>query len=200
MVQKPRGGHHRPHRVGRGRANPHLEHVEDRQKHRTLLSPQVVAVKLQRSNAGTDMPAAKQDPLAGARAGAGLHDETPSCSCSASWPLRPAHPTTSPQAGRALFAQNCVQCHGTDARGGDTVPDLTGLALRAGGPIPRTMVLDKLDGYARGQAAMRGSDAAIRLPADRSVDPRALPGGMSRECPKRSLRSTATCAVPARGD
>mmetsp|Transcript_23948 Transcript_23948/g.43664 ORF Transcript_23948/g.43664 Transcript_23948/m.43664 type:complete len:312 (-) Transcript_23948:151-1086(-) len=27
-VQKPRGGHHGPHRVGRGRANAHFEHLE----------------------------------------------------------------------------------------------------------------------------------------------------------------------------
>lgn len=36
------------------------------------------------------------------------------------------------------------------------IPDLTGLALRAGGTFPRTMVLEKLDGYARGQAAYEG--------------------------------------------
>lgn len=65
-------------------------------------------------------------------------------------------PTTSPQAGRSLFAQNCVQCHGPNARGGDTIPDLTGLALRAGGTYPQALVLDKLDGYARGQAAYAG--------------------------------------------
>jgi len=62
----------------------------------------------------------------------------------------------SPMAGRALFEQNCATCHGADARGGAQVPDLTGLALRAGGGFPRDHVLDKLDGYARGQAAYSG--------------------------------------------
>lgn len=61
-----------------------------------------------------------------------------------------------PQAGQALFAQNCAICHGADARGGAQVPDLTGLALRADGVFPRSRVLDKLDGYARGQAAYAG--------------------------------------------
>lgn len=63
----------------------------------------------------------------------------------------------SPDAGRALYGQNCASCHGRDARGGDTIPDLTGLALRAGGTFPRLLVLEKLDGYARGQAAYAGS-------------------------------------------
>lgn len=61
--------------------------------------------------------------------------------------------TTSPQAGQALFAQNCAICHGSDARGGAQIPDLTGLALRADGIFPRQQVLEKLDGYARGQTA-----------------------------------------------
>lgn len=63
---------------------------------------------------------------------------------------------TTAQAGQALFAQNCATCHGADARGGAQVPDLTGLSLRAGGVFPQTRVLDKLDGYARGQAAYAG--------------------------------------------
>ena len=63
---------------------------------------------------------------------------------------------TSPQAGQALFAQNCAVCHGATGRGGAQIPDLTGLALRAGGTFPRAQVLDKLDGYARGQAAYAG--------------------------------------------
>jgi mono/diheme cytochrome c family protein len=95
-------------------------------------------------------------------------------------------PTTSPQAGRGLFDQNCVQCHGTDARGGDTVPDLTGLALRAGGTYPQSMVLDKLDGYARGQAAYAGVEMPqfgylLTGPLMRVE----LPGGMSREMPEK---------------
>ena len=63
---------------------------------------------------------------------------------------------TTPQAGRALFAQNCAVCHGADATGGAQVPDLTGLRQRAGGTFPRALVLEKLDGYARGQAAYAG--------------------------------------------
>jgi mono/diheme cytochrome c family protein len=95
-------------------------------------------------------------------------------------------PTTGPQAGRSVFAQNCVQCHGADARGGDTVPDLTGLALRAGGRYPQAMVLDKLDGYARGQAAYDG----VRMPQfgfllTGPLTRVRLPGGMSRELPEK---------------
>ena len=90
-------------------------------------------------------------------------------------------------AGRAvLFAQNCVQCHGADARGGDTVPDLTALALRAGGRYPQAMVLDKLDGYARGQAAYDG----VRMPQfgfllTGPLTRVPLPGGMSRDLPEK---------------
>ncbi len=64
--------------------------------------------------------------------------------------------TTGPEAGRALYAQNCVACHGADARGGAQVPDLTMIAARAGGAYPQIRVLDKLDGYARGQTAYDG--------------------------------------------
>ncbi|NBB96794.1 MAG: c-type cytochrome [Alphaproteobacteria bacterium] len=95
-------------------------------------------------------------------------------------------PTTSPQAGRSLFAQNCVQCHGADATGGDTVPDLTGLALRAGGSYPQALVLDKLDGYARGQTAYAG----VQMPQfgfllTGPLTRVSLPGGMSRELPEK---------------
>ena len=95
-------------------------------------------------------------------------------------------PTTSPQAGRSLFAQNCVQCHGQDARGGGTIPDLTGLALRAGGTYPQAMVLDKLDGYARGQAVYAGVEMPqfgylLTGPLTRVE----LPDGMSREMPEK---------------
>ena len=67
-------------------------------------------------------------------------------------------PWTSPQAGRALFAQNCVTCHGTDGRGGAQMPDLTQITARAGGVYPQLRVLDKLDGYARGQTVYDGAE------------------------------------------
>jgi len=95
-------------------------------------------------------------------------------------------PTTSPQAGSRVFEQNCVQCHGTDATGGDTVPDLTGLALRAGGTYPQALVLDKLDGYARGQTAYDG----VQMPQfgfllTGPLTRVSLSGGMSRELPEK---------------
>jgi mono/diheme cytochrome c family protein len=64
---------------------------------------------------------------------------------------------TTPQAGRALFVENCATCHGADARGGAQIPDLTGLSLRAAGSFPRSMVLEKLDAYARGNAVYAGT-------------------------------------------
>jgi len=67
-------------------------------------------------------------------------------------------PPTSPQAGRALYDQNCAACHGADARGGAQMPDLTQIAARAGGSYPQMRVLDKLDGYARGQTAYDGAE------------------------------------------
>lgn len=62
-------------------------------------------------------------------------------------------PWTGPEAGRTIYAENCASCHGADARGGAQVPDLTQITARAGGVYPQTRVLDKLDGYARGQTA-----------------------------------------------
>ncbi|MCC5957561.1 MAG: cytochrome c [Natronohydrobacter sp.] len=67
-------------------------------------------------------------------------------------------PWTSPQAGRALYDQNCAACHGADARGGAQVPDLTQITARAGGSYPQMRVLDKLDGYARGQTVYDGAE------------------------------------------
>ncbi|WP_071797719.1 c-type cytochrome [Natronohydrobacter thiooxidans] len=67
-------------------------------------------------------------------------------------------PWTSPQAGRALYEQNCATCHGADARGGAQVPDLTQITARAGGTYPQMRILDKLDGYAQGQTAYAGAE------------------------------------------
>lgn len=61
-------------------------------------------------------------------------------------------PWTSPQAGRSLYDVNCASCHGADARGA-VGPDLTLLAARNGGVYPQLRVLNKLDGYARGEIA-----------------------------------------------
>lgn len=57
--------------------------------------------------------------------------------------------------GRALFAENCAQCHGADAKGGGEFwapelgrapPDLTTLYKRG---FDRTQVLSMIDGYTR---------------------------------------------------
>lgn len=62
-----------------------------------------------------------------------------------------------PDEGAVLFAQNCVQCHGSDARGGrlatgQVAPDLTSISARNGGSFPRAQVLSQIDGYGRGNA------------------------------------------------
>ncbi len=78
--------------------------------------------------------------------------------CALATLLAGCSPWTSPQAGRSLYAQNCAACHGADAQGGAQVPDLTRIAARAGGAYPQRMVLDKLDGYARGAVAYQGAE------------------------------------------
>ncbi|MCC5992260.1 MAG: cytochrome c [Rhodobacteraceae bacterium] len=70
--------------------------------------------------------------------------------------LAACNPFTGPQAGRALYDQNCASCHGSDGRGGAHVPDLTGLAARHDGRYPQLLVLNKLDGYARGDVVYSG--------------------------------------------
>lgn len=52
------------------------------------------------------------------------------------------------QRGKALFAQNCVACHGSDARGRNG-PDLTLLTKRAGGVFPTEYVMATIDGLDR---------------------------------------------------
>lgn len=60
--------------------------------------------------------------------------------------------------GARLFAANCAACHGADARGagqetlglGKVPPDLTRIAARNGGTLPRAEVLSVIDGYRQG--------------------------------------------------
>ena len=59
--------------------------------------------------------------------------------------------------GVALFAENCVMCHGPLGRGNGVIAegldpkpaDLTRIAARAGGTFPRAAVLSKIDGYTK---------------------------------------------------
>lgn len=63
-----------------------------------------------------------------------------------------------PEDGRALFAENCVVCHGASATGDGPLAadlpaqpaDLTQIALQNGGTFPREDVLSTIDGYTRG--------------------------------------------------
>lgn len=90
-----------------------------------------------------------------------------------------------PSRGANLFAQNCAGCHGTDGTGGAQIPDLTQLSQAAGGVYPQARVLDKLDGYARGQAAYAGSEMpnfGMLMTGPLTRIP--LEGGMSREFPE----------------
>ena len=90
-----------------------------------------------------------------------------------------------PGRGASLFAQNCATCHGADGTGGAQIPDLTRLAQGAGGVYPQVRVLDKLDGYARGQAAYAGSEMpnfGMLLTGPLTRVP--LADGLSRELPE----------------
>ncbi len=64
-----------------------------------------------------------------------------------------------PREGALLFADNCAACHGYRADGneplvgGQVAPDLTRIAARNGGTLPRAAVLSQIDGYGRGRVA-----------------------------------------------
>ncbi|MCC5963434.1 MAG: cytochrome c [Rhodobacteraceae bacterium] len=77
-------------------------------------------------------------------------------SCAAILSLGACSTGPSTQVGQDLYEQHCASCHGADARGGAQIPDLRTIASRAGGIYPQMRVLDKLDGYARGQRAYDG--------------------------------------------
>ena len=59
--------------------------------------------------------------------------------------------------GRTAFIQDCVACHGTDAKGsgslalgvGIIAPDLTQISTRNGGTFPRQKVMAIIDGLNR---------------------------------------------------
>ena len=61
------------------------------------------------------------------------------------------------EVGRALFAENCVACHGPRGKGdgpaasalSKTPPDLTTLSARNNGVFPRLYVMGVIDGYNR---------------------------------------------------
>lgn len=77
-----------------------------------------------------------------------------------------ALPVAMPDAaeGAALYEIHCAVCHGPDGRGRDRAagiaaapPDLTRIAARNGGTMPRIDVLSTLDGYTRAEKAPPGS-------------------------------------------
>ena len=63
-----------------------------------------------------------------------------------------------PTEGEAIFAANCVACHdyrgrGATLSGGQSAPDLTGIAARRDGEFPRAEILSKIDGYGHGKVS-----------------------------------------------
>ncbi len=64
------------------------------------------------------------------------------------------------ETGRASYGDLCAGCHGSDGHGNGPgavslaikPPDLTGIAVRNGGLFPRSEVMAKIDGYAKGRA------------------------------------------------
>ena len=63
-----------------------------------------------------------------------------------------------PSEGAAIFAKNCVSCHGVSATGNGPLAnglspapsDLTQIAARNGGVFPRAQTLSVIDGYSKG--------------------------------------------------
>lgn len=70
-----------------------------------------------------------------------------------------------PPEGAALFARNCVSCHGADAQGG-VGPDLTKITRRNGGTFPVASVLSQIDGYGKGSAAEAMPEFGLLLQGD----------------------------------
>ncbi len=71
--------------------------------------------------------------------------------------LQPEPVRTDAVAGLSLYAKNCAECHGADAKGsgpaalglGSPPPDLTVLSQRNDGVFPQDFVMDVIDGYNR---------------------------------------------------
>lgn len=92
-----------------------------------------------------------------------------------------------PEAGRALFMDHCMQCHGADARGDGpmsgllavSTPDLTTISARNGGGFPTAEVAKQIDGRARVLA--HGGDMPIFGPfLDTALQvPLRLPSGQT---------------------
>ena len=72
-------------------------------------------------------------------------------------PAAPPDVSRGAPSGQALFAANCVTCHGTDARGDGPAAaglpkrpaDLTRIAARNGGTFPTARVMSTINGYFR---------------------------------------------------
>jgi mono/diheme cytochrome c family protein len=79
-----------------------------------------------------------------------------------------------PDEGRALFMQHCAACHGPGAQGdgplaaelGLMPADLTRIAQRNGGALPRAQVMSTIDGYARSDAPDGMPEFGVLLEGD----------------------------------
>ncbi|SIT03950.1 Cytochrome c [Roseivivax lentus] len=98
-----------------------------------------------------------------------------------------------PVSGRALFAENCAGCHGSDATGGGpgaspgtTPPDLTRIAARRDGIWPMLEVMSIIDGYAKGTNPRAGMPAFSGF-----LDPPLVPfdtgNGVTVEAPRNLI-------------